>query len=678
MTQGLTRAQLGVTDAMIAAFGETVFALSNNHQIRRGDPVRAKDFAAIEAHRHELGMGDAEIAERIGLTPAQVTLIRNLEERRRFRTGHYHMLNALGGGKRYRAERVVPFQDHFRFGEEALRLRAAFSFDPERVRSHVEQGWWRSDTLSGWLRRNARERPDGTALVDERGTVSFSGLAARVAAIAAGLHHHGAVRPGDVVAVQLPNGREHVEILLAASALGAVTTTLYMTYRGAELEAQIRHSKARMLVAPDRIGDFSPARWLSARRSELSSLAAVVIVGAEVPGTIPFERLAAGAPTLPRDRREPTAADPFLLLYTSGTTSSPKGVPLNYHQMLTNARVGIVDHDIRPGDVVLSAAPFGHLYALYSVEMALGGGAAIALLPAFSPPALAEAIERLRPTHLFAGPAHLAACLGAGLVERMDLASLRLVVLSGAAVPPDLVHAFAPHLPNGRICQLWGMTELQAGLYTRTGDDVDVAARSAGRPSPGTQVRIADESGRALPPGEEGELQARGPSVFTGYFENPEATAGAFTPDGWFRSGDVARMDTGGNVTLTGRLKDVVNRGGVKYNPQEVELLIESLPAVHQCAIAPVPDESLGERACCYVVPRPGAVVTLDEICAFLLARGLAKFKLPERLEVLNELPLTATRKVIKARLRPSPTLLGPQPATPRQGREQTRGRSIQ
>ena len=198
------------------------------------------------------------------------------------------------------------------------------------------------------------------------------------------------------------------------------------------------------------------------------------------------------------------------------------------------------------------------------------------------------------------------------------------------------------------------MTELQAGLYTRIGDGADLAARSAGRPSPGTEVRITDEHGREVAPGEEGELQARGPSVFAGYFANPEATAAAFTPDGWFRSGDTARMDAAGNVTLTGRLKDVINRGGVKYNPQEVELLIESLPAVAQCAIAPVADERLGERACCYVVPRPGETVTLEAICDFLLGKGVAKFKLPERLEVLGEMPVTPTRKVIKGRLRPA------------------------
>ena len=657
MTQGLTRAQLGVTDEMVAAYGETVFALSNNLQTRRGDPVREKDFAAIEAHRHELGMGDAEIADRIGLTPAQVTLIRNIEERRRFRTGHYHILNALGGGRRYREERFVPFQDHFRFSEEALSLRAAFSLDPERVRAYVEQGWWGSDTLSGWLRQNARVDPDGAALVDERGTVSNAELEARVESITAGLHHAG-VRPGDVVAVQLPNTREHIEVFLAVSALGAVMTTLYMTFRGAELAAQLEHSRARMLVAPERIGDFSPAGWWSGHRGELPLLETVVAVGAEVPGALPWERLAAGGPPLPRDWREPTAADPFLLLYTSGTTSSPKGVPLNYHQMLSNARLGVAEHDIRAGDIVLSAAPFGHLYALYSVELALAAGAAIALLPSFSPPALADAIVRLRPTHLFAAPAHLAACFGAGLVERMDLASLRLLVLAGAAVPPDLVHSFAPHLPNGEICQLWGMTELQAGLYTRIGDGTDLAARSAGRASPGTEVRIADDCGREVARGEEDELQARGPSVFAGYYENPEATARAFTADGWFRSGDTARMDAAGNVTLTGRLKDVINRGGVKYHPQEVELLVESLPPVLQCAIAPVPDERLGERACCYVVLRPGEAITLEAVCDFLLGKGIAKFKLPERLEVLDEMPLTATRKVIKGRLRPA----GPPP----------------
>ena len=559
MTQGLTRAQLGVTDEMVAAYGETVFALSNNLQTRRGDPVREKDFAAIEAHRHELGMGDAGIAARIGLTPAQVTLIRNLEERRRFRTGHYHVLNMLGGGRRYRAERFVPFQDHFRFSEEALALRAAFSFDPERVRGYVERGWWRSDTLSGWLRRNARERPEGAALVDGRGTVSHAALDARVAALAAGLHHAG-VRPGEVVAVQLPNTRELVEVFLAASALGAVTTPLDTALRGPELAARLGHSRARMLVAPDRIGGFSPVGWWSGRRSELPLLRTLAVVGGEAPdapGALPYERLAAGGPPLPRDWREPTAADPFLLLYTSGAGSGggPRAVPLNYHQVLSGARPGVAGHDVRAGDVVLSTVPFGHACGLYPPVLALAAGAAVALLPASSPPALADAIDRLRPTHLFAPPAHLAACAesGADLLDQTDLSSLRLVVLVGGATPPPLVRAVAARLPNGEAGRLWGRVELPAGLYTRRGDGTELAARSAGRPPPGTEARIADGHGREVPRGAEGELQARGPSVFAGYFGNPEATAAAFTADGWFRSGEAARMDAAGNVTLSGR-----------------------------------------------------------------------------------------------------------------------------
>lgn len=563
MTQGLTRAQLGVTDEMVAAYGETIFALSNNLQIRRGDPVREKDFAAIEARRHELGMGDAGIAERVGLTPAQVTLIRNLEERRRFRTGHYHVLNALGGGRRYRAERFVPFQDHFRFSEEALALRAAFSFDPERVRGYVEQGWWRSDTLSARLRRNVRANPGGAALADGRGAISNAELEARVAAITAGLHRAG-VRPGDVVAVQLPNTRECVEVFLAVSSLGAVAAALAAPGGGPEMAARLGHSRAKMLVAPERIGGLPPADWWSRYRAELPLLETLVVPGAEAPGAeapgvLPRERLAAGGPALPRDWRAPTAADPVLLLYASRAASGrPEAVPLNYHQMFSGARPGVAAHDVRAGDVVLSTASFGRdPCAFHPLALALAAGAAVALLPASSPPALAEAIDRFRPTHLFAAPAHLAAGAGsggAGLLDRADLSPLRLVVLTGGAAPPTLVRAVAARLPHGEVGRLWGRAEVQAGLCTRRGDGAELAARSAGRPAPGTEARIADARGREVPRGAEGELQVRGPSVFAGYFGNPEATAAAFTADGWFRSGEAARMDAAGNVALTGRL----------------------------------------------------------------------------------------------------------------------------
>ncbi|GIX47352.1 MAG: hypothetical protein KatS3mg131_1563 [Candidatus Tectimicrobiota bacterium] len=209
------------------------------------------------------------------------------------------------------------------------------------------------------------------------------------------------------------------------------------------------------------------------------------------------------------------------------------------------------------------------------------------------------------------------------------------------------------------------MTELQAGLYTRLDDPPAVAATSAGRPSPGTEVRLVTADGRRCAPGEEGELQVRGCSVFPGYFDNPAANAEAFTADGWFRTGDLAVMDAAGNVSLTGRLKDVINRGGVKFNPRDVEDVLDQHPGIVQAAVVPMPDPVLGERVCCFVVPASGHTITLAELCDYLGQRGVAKTKWPERLELVAELPMTPTRKVIKGQLQ---ALLAQRLAAERQG----------
>jgi non-ribosomal peptide synthetase component E (peptide arylation enzyme) len=164
-------------------------------------------------------------------------------------------------------------------------------------------------------------------------------------------------------------------------------------------------------------------------------------------------------------------------------------------------------------------------------------------------------------------------------------------------------------------------------------------------------VRVARPDGAPVPPGEEGELQVRGSLMFPGYFDNADANAGAFTGDGWFHTGDLAVIEPAGNVRITGRSKDVINRGGVKYNPRDVEDLLDAHPAVMQSAIVPVADPVVGEKACCFIVPRAGKVPTLEDLCAYLLERGIARYKLPERLETLAEMPLTPTRKIIKGRL---------------------------
>ncbi|MET0868462.1 MAG: fatty acid--CoA ligase family protein, partial [Pseudorhodoplanes sp.] len=306
--------------------------------------------------------------------------------------------------------------------------------------------------------------------------------------------------------------------------------------------------------------------------------------------------------------------------------------------------------EIAPDSILLSAAPFSHLYGLFTVNLALAANATIALLPAFSPPGLAEAIDRYRPTELFTAPAHMTACLQANLLNPERLSALRFLQISGSACPPELAQAVQAMMRNGKVTQLWGMSELQAGAYNRPGDSVDARMNYAGRSSPGTELRVMlDEV--VAPTGEEGELQVRGCSVFDGYLNNEAASAASFTSDGWFRTGDLARMDADGNMRITGRLKEVINRGGVKFNPADIEALIDRHASVLQCAIAPFPDPVMGERACCFAVLEPNAALTLDDIRTWLAKHEIGKTKWPERLEIVAEMPLTPTRKIKKGDL---------------------------
>ena len=481
------------------------------------------------------------------------------------------------------------------------------AYRPEDEREYVARGYWRDDdTLAHWLARHASERPDAPAVIASGDVVSWRELESRVRCVAQGLTEKG-IGTGDIVAVQLPNTLEFLLVHLAAARLGVVMCTVHMPYRGAEIETILAHSGAKL---------FFTAAY-------------------------PFGELV-GATALAADHPAPDARDAFLLLYTSGTTASPKAVPHPSRTLLGNSRLGAREHGVTPESRVLCAAPLSHLYGLYSLHCAWSVGACTVLLPAFKPDELAKTVERDRPTALWTGPAHVAACRNAGLFDRHDWSSLKLAIVSGSMAPSALMHDFQQKVPGCAVTQLWGMTELQAGLYSRPGDGIEVAATSAGRPSPGTQVRISAD----------GELQVRGPLAFSGYYRNDAATRAAFTEDGWFRTGDLAERRAE-NYAITGRSKDIINRGGVKFNPVDVEALLDAHPKILQSAIVPMPDPVLGEKACAFVTLKPGAPEpSLAELCEYLLAREIAKNKLPERLVVIAEMPLTPTRKIIKSKLR--------------------------
>lgn len=653
MARGLTREQIGISPAMLQTFGEVVFDLSHNHQTRHGDPIRLQDWAEVERQREDMGLSDAQIGAKLGLTRDQVLFIRTVEERRRFRTGHYQRLLELGGGKRFRPEKFTPHLDRFRYGEAALLLRAALAFDPQRARHFVAQGWWGDDTLPAWLARHAKERPDAAALIQGESVITWRALHARSERLAGALASAG-IAKGDVVAVQLPNIAEFVIAYLAVCRLGAVLSTLHMPYRKSEIESLLRHNRAAAAICLASAKDWNPAETFLELRAALPDLKTVIALGARVDGALSLaELIDTGTPPDAQSLPAPVAADPFLLLYTSGTTAAPKAALHNYHTMLSNARLSAPEHKVTPEDRLLSAAPFSHLFGLYCLHVAFHTGAASVLLPVFTPPDMAATIARDAPTALWTGPAHIAACRALGLFDKFDLSSLKLAIMSGAACPPELVRWFAGRLPDCAIAQLWGMTETQAALYTRPGDSLEIAAASAGRVSPGTEARIAGPEGDVLPAGTEGELQVRGCLLFPGYFNNEGANADAFTADGWFRSGDLAVMDAAGNVAITGRIKDVINRGGIKFNPRDIEDLLDAHPQLLQSAIVPMPDPVLGERACAFVTLRPGVTETptLQTLCDYLTGRGVSKQRLPEHLMIVAEMPLTPTRKIIKARL---------------------------
>jgi cyclohexanecarboxylate-CoA ligase len=509
-----------------------------------------------------------------------------------------------------------------------------------------DTGLWQQETAIDWVRRAAEATPERTAIQGGGAKISFAGLQAQVDELAGGLASL-ELGHGDVIAVQLPNTVEFILSFLAITRIGGVMQTIHLPYRAAELEGLLAHSGARAVICLAEFKEYALAKTHAELRDKLPNLEFVVAFGAPVDGTMSFNDFY-GIDMPPPDAN-PSADDPKLILYTSGTTSSPKGIAVNAHPFGSNARQAVQEFGVADTDIILSAAPFSHLYGLCALQIGLCAGVTTQLLPAFSPSDFMAAVQSSGATMLFTGPAHNAACRQAGLFDDADLSLVRIVVCSGAACPPELAEYVDGKLPNGEFLQLWGMTETQAGTYNRPGDSARQRYETVGRATPGNKIRIVAGDG-----GEdgEGELQIRGSSIFPGYYNNDAANAENFT-DGWFHTGDLARIDADGYLRITGRTKDVINRGGVKFNPADVEALIDKMDAVTMCAIVPMKDAVLGERACVFVQPAPDAEISLEAITEYLDANQVAKNKWPEHLQIVDAFPLTPTNKVMKGRLKP-------------------------
>jgi acyl-CoA synthetase (AMP-forming)/AMP-acid ligase II len=637
----------GVTQEMIEAYGDLVFDLSNNIQRRRGDPVRQLDFAEIERQRPGTGMADIEIARRTGLTEYQVRYIRMLEESRRFDVNQYQKLYDLGGGRRYREARYVAPEARYRASEEAMALKTALAFDPVQVRGFLEQGIWSGDTVAGWLAQGAAAQPDAPLIIHDAKSVSYVQALDSARRIAAGFLNLG-LRKGDVVALQLPNTPEYLLTYFGLVLVGIVPALMHVVYSPAELRPLLAHVQAKAIVTgPGPGGDPTPA--LLDLAAEPDTLARVITVGDAPQGALRWADIAETDP-LDDILDPPVAADPLLLAFTSGTSASPKAVLASNQTALSTIIAAKPLLGLERDDTIMSVASFTHMFGMMVVHWALGCGGALLLLPQFRPDRYAALLDEAKPDVLFTAPAHVAACLQAGLFEGKDLSSIRTAIFSGAVCPPKLAAQFEDRI-GGKVLQMYGMTEAMCMAVTRPRDAKRIRHTGVGSVVPGQELRVRSAEGAPLSPGEEGELQVRGGAVLGSYLDNAQATREAFADGRWFRTGDLGTIDEKGHVTISGRLKDVINRGGIKINPADIEAAIDRHPAIAVSAIVPMPDEVLGERLCCFAELQQGTALSLAELCAFLEQGGLPKRRWPERLEIVETMPLTPTRKVIKGRL---------------------------
>jgi non-ribosomal peptide synthetase component E (peptide arylation enzyme) len=516
---------------------------------------------------------------------------------------------------------------------------------PALIDRYTRSGHWGTETFHSILARRAAAHPDRVAVIDHRARVTYDQLLRRVDDVAAGLHDLG-VGAGDVVTIQLPNWAEFAYVFFACERVGAVANQIGPDYRSREVEYILRFSESRAYVCPASFRGFDYVAMIDELRPRLPELRSVCVLGGGGgAGTVRLDDLIDGKRRAAGFRPVQMGAnDVMRMAFTSGTTGNPKGVTHSFNTTLPAARILNDAMGVTERDVLLAYLPVGLNWGYLTLLQALMVGARVVLLDRFGARAALQLIERERVTFIPSAPASLIAMLNDPELSRFDLRSLRVVITGGASCPVETIRAYRQEIP-GHLIELYGMLETGFHTFTRLTDDPEAVTGTIGRAAEGMGLRLIDADGRDVPPGAEGEIAAEGPSVHLGYHDNPAANAELFTPDGWFRTGDLGQLDASGNVRIVGRLKEMINRGGKKFFPREIEEILYTHPKILHAAIVGVPDPRLGERNCLCVIPRAGASFSLEEAVDFL--RGdVATYKLPEELEVFAEFPFTPTGKI--------------------------------
>jgi acyl-CoA synthetase (AMP-forming)/AMP-acid ligase II len=537
-------------------------------------------------------------------------------------------------------------------------------YSPQEIDDYYAAGLWSTDTFHDLLVRRVEDNPDKVFATDGIRSLTFRELFDAAQRLAVGLHRQG-LRRGDTAAVQLPNWVEFIQVLAALSRLGVIMVPIMPIYRREDVSYVLSNAGVRAVFCPATFNKFDYLDMYRGLRQEHPDLTIVVarpdsaaddIIGAES-GVFSMQALEVDTDDDSAKQEldaPPSPDEPFVIVYTSGTTSRPKGCVHTFNTYCSGSRELIAPYGYTEADVQFGPSPIAHTTGLVtSVMMPLLTGASTHLMAKWDPVRGIEDIQRFGCTAAVTAPTFLHTLLAEYDPARHDLSTLRLWVCGGAPIPSAVVERAGATLPNIKVLSLYGRSENLVTTTCSMHDDVTRSLTSDGKAPPGAEVNIVDDNGNEVPRGAEGDIAYRGPSHMIEYLGNPEETAALFTPDGFSRSGDLGVMTEDGYVRITGRTKDIVIRGGMNISVREIEEMLAHHPALQAFSVVGMPDERLGEKVCCFVVTASGHdTPTVEDIREFLLTRGLPIQKTPERVVAVGALPMTATGKVLKHELR--------------------------
>ena len=527
-------------------------------------------------------------------------------------------------------------------------------FPPEFAARYRAKGYWEDRSIAAVWEEMCGRYAQRISVIDGDAAVTYEALNRIASNLALNLLDLG-IRPRDRLVLQLPNRVHFVYLYFALQKIGAIPVMALPAHRYLEISQFVRQADAAGYVAMDKARDFD-FRVLARRlQSEQPQLKHAIFLG-EPAEFIPLEELAA-KPASRHTRELETIAidptDPALFLLSGGTTGIPKLIPRTHNDYVYNSKMAGSVTAIDDGSVLLDVLPISHNLPLAcpGLQGFIFRGATVVLSTDLSAEAIFRLVEKHRVTHIHAVPALLIRWLADPAISRFDLSTLRVIQSGGQRLQPETRIRCEQLIPSVTVQENFGMAE-GVLMFVRLDDPIEVRRETVGRPiCPDDEIMLLDDDDNIVPFGEVGEFCCRGPYTLRGYYAAEEHNRRAFTPDGFYRSGDLMRQHSSGNYMVEGRKKDLINRGGEKISAEEIENLILSHPAVQNAACVPVPDPELGERMCACVVLNPGDRLSFDELIAFLETKEMARIKLPERLLIVSELPLSNFGKVAKRQL---------------------------